>query len=101
MTAPMTSAVSRFKGRLSPSWQHSVGDADDEATSRLPAIQPARAVGFPASIAEFLLVLRLRARRPAPAPRSGDMLERAVRVMLVTCQNWFGASDLLKQHRHD
>lgn len=57
---------------------------------------PQRPLGFPASIAEFLLVFRLRARRRRAA-LSADMLERAVRVVLVTCQHWFGASE---PHQH-
>jgi hypothetical protein len=46
-----------------------------------------RKLGFQASIAEFLLVNRLRARRPAQP--SADVLERASRIVFVTCQNWF------------
>lgn len=101
MSAPVASAVSRFKGRLSHSWQRSVRHDEEAAPQHLPAIASARPVGFPARIAEFLLILRLRARRPAA--RSGDILERAVRVMFVTCQSWFGARDLLKQrpYPHD
>ena len=43
---------------------------------------------FSASIAEFLLIFRLRARR-TPAHAVGIM-QRALRMVLVTCENWFG-----------
>lgn len=105
MTAPMpglsANAVTRLTERLSHSWQRSASDAASQAPNRLPVIRPARPVGFPASIAEFLLVLRLRLRASRPASRSGDMLERAVRVVSVTCEDWFGTSELLKQHTHN
>ncbi|SFB83794.1 hypothetical protein SAMN05216344_10458 [Polaromonas sp. OV174] len=48
---------------------------------------PRRIFGFPASVAEFLLLFRLRVRRSSAL--SVDVLERAARVVLVTCQNWF------------
>ncbi|MGJ0559419.1 hypothetical protein [Methylocystis sp.] len=51
---------------------------------------PVRA-GFQAGIAEFLLVTRLRARRRAES--SADVLERAARIVFVTCKNWFAAAD--------
>lgn len=100
MTAPMyytpsARPVSRLKERLSHSWPHAIGGATRQGSNRPPALMPARPVRFPASIAEFLLVLRLRARRPSS--RSSDILERAVRVMQVTCEHWFGTSDLLRQ----
>ena len=43
---------------------------------------------FSASVAEFLLLFRLRARR---TPTSADsVMQRALRMVLVTCDNWFG-----------
>lgn len=39
------------------------------------------------SIAQLLLVARLRARNRRDLAR--DSLERAAQVMLVTCKNWF------------
>lgn len=96
VSAPTGSAVSRFKERLChPSWRHAGNETGSECSKPLPVIMSQRPVGFPASIAEFLLVFRLRALRPSP--QRGDVLERAVRVMFVTCQHWFGSSDLLKQ----
>lgn len=45
---------------------------------------------FSASVAEFLLVFRLRARR---TPESAvNVMQRALRMVLVTCENWFGKS---------
>lgn len=100
-SAPSTSAVSRFTERLRQSWSQSGNEPKNAVPSQLPALIPQRPVGFPASIAEFLLVFRLRARRRSAL--SSDILERAVRVVFVTCQHWFGAGDLLKQRsrRHD
>lgn len=56
----------------------------------VPAPLSVRA-GFQAGIAEFLLVSRLRARRRAEP--SADVLERAARIVFVTCKNWFAAVD--------
>ena len=58
--------------------------------ANLPVPVPVRA-GFQAGIAEFLLVIRLRARRRAEP--SADVLERAARIVFVTCKNWFAAAD--------
>ncbi len=50
---------------------------------------------FSASIAEFLLIFRLRARR-TPEQAVGVM-QRALRMVVVTCENWFGkAADSTK-----
>ncbi|MEO6322386.1 MAG: hypothetical protein ABIR56_17000 [Polaromonas sp.] len=64
--------------------------APDEPEASVPAVVPKWRLGFPACIAEFLLVFRIRARR---SKYSADLLERAVQVVLVTCKHWFGASD--------
>ena len=53
----------------------------------LPVPATRRAVGFPSSIAEFLLLLRLRLRRRSAL--CADMLERAFHLVMVTCKNWF------------
>jgi hypothetical protein len=103
VSTPSGTALSRFKERLLHPWSQSGHEAANQPPAHLPVILPQRAVGFPASIAEFLLVFRLRARRRRAA-LSADMLERAVRMVLVTCQHWFGASDLHQQgarRRHD
>lgn len=84
--AAPTSMASRFRQRLFQPW----------AGPRAPtAAQPPEPVAqkkmtFQASIAEFLLVSRLRARRHAErAEPSTEVLERAARIVFVTCQNWF------------
>jgi hypothetical protein len=48
---------------------------------------PKREVSFQASLAEFLLINRLRARRKAVP--SADVLERGARILQVTCKHWF------------
>lgn len=52
---------------------------------------------FSASVAEFLLLFRLRARR-LPENAAGVM-QRAIRMVLVTCENWFGRADSSKTGR--
>jgi hypothetical protein len=93
MKAPLYSpaglAVSRLTERLRHAWPHS----GHEAASHVPVIQRPRPVGFPSSVAEFLLVFRLRARARCRSALAADMLERAVRVVFVTCQHWFCAKD--------
>ena len=49
-----------------------------------------REVGQRASIAQLLLLARLRARNRRDL--AVDSLERAAQVMLVTCKNWFSAA---------
>lgn len=86
--------MSRVRQRLFPP-----RSVDSSAAPRLdvahrPATPPAPVslrAGFQAGIAEFLLVTRLRARRRA-AP-SADVLERAARIVFVTCKNWFATAD--------
>ena len=70
----------------------------DKAMTSLPALAPRRAVGFPASVAEFLLLFRLRVRRRSAL--CTDMLERAVRVVVVTCKNWFARDAGDSKDRH-
>ncbi|WP_411882931.1 hypothetical protein [Polaromonas sp. YR568] len=76
--------VSRFRQRLFQPWS---GPRATASAPDLPLPIAKRKLGFQASIAEFLLVNRLRARRPAEP--SADVLERAARIVFVTCQNWF------------
>jgi hypothetical protein len=75
--------MTRFRQRLFQPWS----GPRAPAAARPPEEVAKKKIGFQASIAEFLLVNRLRARRPA-AP-SADVLERAARIVFVTCQNWF------------
>ncbi len=54
----------------------------------LPATRGSRALmRLQAGVAELLLLCRLRARRHAV--QSADVLERAARIVWVTCQHWF------------
>ena len=103
--------VARFRHRLfSPlgtrngkaDVQAEVGllDLDDSLPdARLPTTAPAnkrRDVSFKASLAEFLLINRLRARiRPKAAQpvQSADVLQRAEKIIYVTCKDWFGDGD--------
>jgi hypothetical protein len=87
---PPGTAVSRLKDRLFQGWA-SREEARDPVQHPVPAIAPQRQIGFPASIAEFLLVFRLRARRRSSL--SADILERAVRVVFVTCKHWFAGTE--------
>ena len=77
------SMASRFRQRLFQPWSGTRAPA----VAQPPGAVAKRKITFQASIAEFLLVNRLRARRRA-AP-SVDVLERAARIVFVTCQNWF------------
>lgn len=77
--------VSRFKDKI----VHPRPHVDQDRSANLPAVIPPRPLGFPASIAEFLLVLRLRLRRRS-ALSGGGVMERAANVLLVTCKSWFG-----------
>ena len=75
---------------LAPSEKAAPGlDTNENPTARLPALASCFAVGFPARVAEFLLLFRLSARRRSAL--CGDMLERAVHVLVVTCKSWFCA----------
>jgi hypothetical protein len=67
--------------------------------SRVPRIEPPakgrraevpRADSQRASLAQLLLVARLRARTRRDL--AVDSLERAAHVIFVTCKNWFAAS---------
>ena len=84
---PASTVVSRLRQRLLQPWSQ----PPDAAAPPLPATVPPRQVGFLASIAEFLLVLRMRARLRSAS--SVDVLERALRIVFVTCQNWFAPED--------
>ena len=87
--------MSRFKKRLFNGWSHSE-DAKADTAPLLPVVAPQRSLGFPANIAEFLLVFRLKVRRRSAL--SSDILERALRVVLVTCKNWFAGAPAQPVH---
>lgn len=97
---PPATVVSRLKDRLFQGWT-SREEPRESDNHPVPAVAPQRQVGFPSKIAEFLLVFRLRARRRSAL--SADILERAVRVVWVTCKNWFSGTDSPspRPRRHD
>jgi hypothetical protein len=82
--APPASMASRFRQRLFQPWS----GPRAPAAAQLPEPIAQKKMTFQASIAEFLLVNRLRARKRAEP--SADVLERAARIVFVTCKNWFG-----------
>src|SRR5665811_205386 len=95
---PSGTVMSRLKERLRHPCSHTEIDLATSPATAVGPLMPGRQAGFPASIAEFLLVFRLRARR-SPAS-STDVLERAVHVVLVTCKYWFSSSESRKSdHR--
>ena len=73
------SLVSRVRNRLFPAKAAPVSDLVAEGQKR--------GIGFQASIAELLLINRLKAlgRRD----QSAEIMERASHIVFVTCQNWF------------
>ena len=82
--------MSGLREKLLNSWS----PAGEKAATHLPILAPKRQPGFPASFVEFLLVFRLRVRRQSAL--SAVMLERAARMVLVTCKNWFADVGLHK-----
>jgi hypothetical protein len=50
-----------------------------------------KAVSFNASIAELLLVNRLKAR-VHPGTQATDILERASHIVFITCKSWFSST---------
>ena len=95
-TAQPESAAHRFRLRIFHPWSRD-GDA---APSALAAPQPITksAIGLQARIAEFLLILRLRARHKSEP--SADVLQRAERIVSITCQDWFAPPEQRKPRRH-
>jgi hypothetical protein len=91
VSVPTGLAVSLLAERLRHAWPHPGSEGHEEAARHVPVVQRSRPVGFPSSVAEFLLVFRLRAR--SRSALAADMLERAVRVVFVTCQHWFCATE--------
>ena len=60
---------------------------------------PRRSVSFKASLAEFFLVNRLRARSQQ-SKQAAEILERASHIVFVTCKHWFAEEDQ-KPGRHE
>lgn len=86
---PPDTGVSRLKKRwFHPGTQTGTEVADKPENTDMVGGRKNR---FSVSIAEFLLVFRLRARRtPASA---ASIMARALRMVLVTCEHWFGRAD--------
>lgn len=92
------SAAQRFRQRIFHPWSHSGDAALSVVPAPLPEPKAKSALSFQARIAEFLLIHRLRARhRSAP---SADVLQRAERIVFVTCQHWFTPPEQRKPRRH-
>ncbi len=90
LPAQPASLASRWRQRLFPPWASRDGAAPAPPPAGLPEPVAKRQLGFQAGMAEFLLVNRLHARlRAVPC---ADVLERASRIVFVTCKNWFGAA---------
>lgn len=64
------------------------------AVGGLPGTARRMSLKLQASMAEFLLVTRLRARsQPAHTPeQSEDVLKRGAEIIDVTCKNWFATA---------
>ena len=93
--------MSRVRQRLFPPQSAGGSAAPRTDVALRPATPPAPLsvrAGFQAGIAEFLLICRLRARRRAEP--SADVLERAARIVFVTCKNWFAPADSGHGHGH-
>lgn len=58
-----------------------------------------KGTSFNASIAELLLVNRLKAR-VHPGTQATDILERASHIVFVTCKNWFSSTGEISPQRH-
>lgn len=77
----MASIVARVRQRLFPA---------DTATIRAAS---RRGISINASIAEFLLINRLRARSGQRRQQAAEILERAAQIVFVTCKNWFSSTN--------
>ena len=87
--------MSRLKNKVLPSRAR----AQPEGLAKVPVIIPPRPLGFPARVAEFLLVLRLRVYRRS-APSGSSIMARAANMLLVTCKSWFGGKGMSKRDSH-
>lgn len=88
---PGPGLVSRVRNRLFP-------PKSPGATADSPLAVYKHKAGFKASIAEMLLVSRLRARNHGSS--DAGILERATQVIFVTCKYWFSApQDRAAKHK--
>ena len=88
----------RIRQRIFHPWTRAGDAAPPHPPVVKPHSKPRHEFGFQARIAEFLLIHRLRARRPG-AP-SADVLLRAEHIVFVTCQNWFEPVEHCKPRSH-
>jgi hypothetical protein len=96
--ASPNSVAQRFRQRIFHPWSHAGDAASPALPAPLPEPRTKSALSFQARIAEFLLIHRLRARhRCAP---SADVLQRAERIVFVTCQHWFAPPEQRKPRQH-
>jgi hypothetical protein len=96
--AQSKSVAQRFRQRIFHPWARDDNDARSDRPAPQPVPKAKTALNFQARIAEFLLIHRLRARHKS-AP-SADVLERAERIVFITCQNWFATPERRTRHRH-
>ena len=85
--------VSRVKQRLFPPAPPMLEEhrpLGATAPNRLPAVIKSK-MTFQASIAELLLVNRLKAR--SQKDQAARMLERASQIIFVTCKSWFSQAE--------
>ena len=92
---PAVGMVARFRKRLF----NPLGGGPAAKAAPAPVITR-RQIGFRASLAEFLLINRLRARiRTVKPAQSFDVLQRSEHVIFVTCKAWFGDSEVRERYR--
>jgi hypothetical protein len=92
------SAAHRFRKRIFHPWTRAGEAPRFDCPAPQPVPKTRTALNFQARIAEFLLIHRLRARHKS-AP-SADVLQRAERIVFITCQNWFAAPEQRKPRQH-
>ena len=90
------SVAHRLRQRIFHPWSGAGNTAP--AAPAAPQPKTKSAIGLQARIAEFLLILRLRARHKSQP--SADVLQRAERIVFITCQNWFAPPEQRKPRRH-
>jgi hypothetical protein len=94
------SAAQRLRQRIFHPWTRTGNTPRTDLPAPQPEPKARTALNFQARIAEFLLIHRLRARHKS-AP-SVDVLQRAERIVFITCQNWFAVPEphALRRHTH-
>lgn len=85
--------VARVKQRLFPPSSTSAAfvNASEALSEHAPVVIKKNKVSFQASIAELLLVNRLKAR--SQRDQAAGMLELAAQIIFVTCKNWFSSTE--------